>query len=112
MRFACFSTPNLRAKNAYRLRLISKKKQFKAEKIKAEEIYGGETIPEAVKIFQKILNGQGSKAQHQVVCANAALAISTAKNCSISEGLALAEESLKSGKALEKLKTLHTMTRM
>ncbi|GGZ47352.1 anthranilate phosphoribosyltransferase [Mesonia mobilis] len=83
---------------------------FNAEKIKAEEIYGGETIPEAVKLFQKILNNEGSKAQNQVVCANAALAISTAKKISIAEALSQAEESLKSGKALEKLKILQKLS--
>ena len=85
-------------------------KDFNAEKIKAEEIYGGETIPEAVELFQQILNGKGTKSQNQVVCANAALAISTVKNCSIQESLALAKESLESGKALEKLKTLQKLS--
>ncbi|MBW2960894.1 anthranilate phosphoribosyltransferase [Mesonia aestuariivivens] len=85
-------------------------KDFNAEKIQAKEIYGGETISEAVHLFQQILNGNGTESQNQVVCANAALAISTVKNCSLQEGLAMAEESLKSRKALEKLKTLQKLS--
>mgnify|MGYP001137687014 CR=1 FL=1 len=84
---------------------------FQAEKIKAEEIYGGNTIPEAVQLFQKILNGEGTVAQNNVVCANAALAISTANKINLDEALSAARESLQSGKALQKLKTLQKLSK-
>ena len=39
------------------------------------DIYGGNTVEEAAKIFLKILKGEGSWAQNAVVLANAAMAI-------------------------------------
>lgn len=62
-------------------------------------IFGGNTVKEAAKLFIKIINGNGSKAQNNVVCANAGLAIATAKQISHKEGFELAKESLLSGKA-------------
>ena len=64
-----------------------------------EAIFGGNTITEASKIFKKIIEGQGSKAQNNVVCANAGLAIATAKKLTHIEGYELAKEALFSGKA-------------
>ena len=64
-----------------------------------EAIFGGNTIAEASKIFKKIIEGQGSKAQNNVVCANAGLAIATAKKLTHIEGYELAKEALFSGKA-------------
>ena len=40
-----------------------------------EDIYGGNSVEEAAKIFMKILNGDGSWAQNAVVLANAAMAL-------------------------------------
>ncbi|MGZ4157763.1 MAG: anthranilate phosphoribosyltransferase, partial [Bacteroidia bacterium] len=59
------------------------------------------------KLFMEILNGNGTKAQNNVVCANAAIAI----NCvhpkrSISECVLLAKESLESKKAFDVYKKL------
>ena len=39
------------------------------------DIYGGATVEEAASVFLKILEGKGSKAQNEVVIANAALAL-------------------------------------
>lgn len=85
-------------------------KDFNLDTIKEIEIYGGKSIEESATLFQNILHGKGTKSQNDVVCANAALAIATVKNCSILEGLELAKESLSSGKALEKLQLLQSIS--
>ncbi|MBD8487430.1 anthranilate phosphoribosyltransferase [Echinicola sp. CAU 1574] len=76
-------------------------------KISAKSIEGGKTIEDSAKIFQNILTGKGSKEQNAVVIANSSAALCTAdQNLSFEEAIAEAEESLKSGKALEKFKAL------
>ena len=67
--------------------------------ITAESIFGGNTVKEATEIFESIISGKGSKAQNAVVCANAGLAIATAKQITHKEGFEYAKESLLSGKA-------------
>ena len=67
--------------------------------ITAESIFGGNTVKEATAIFESIISGRGSKAQNAVVCANAGLAIATAKQITHKEGFEYAKESLLSGKA-------------
>ena len=62
-------------------------------------IFGGKTVEEATKIFEKIISGNGTEAQNNVVCANAGLAIATAKQISHEDGFEMAKESLLSGKA-------------
>ena len=69
-------------------------------------IYGGDSVETAAKIFTQILNGQGTDAQNNVVCANAAMAIATVNNSSIEDSFALAKESLLSGKAKTKFEKL------
>jgi anthranilate phosphoribosyltransferase len=64
-----------------------------------QAIFGGNTVADASKIFKAIIEGQGTEAQNNVVCANAGLAIATAKQLTHSEGYELAEEALFSGKA-------------
>lgn len=68
------------------------------------QLAGGDTIEEAAVIFKSILENKGSEAQNQAVFANAGLAIATGKQMSILEGIAEAEESLQSGKALASFK--------
>ena len=75
--------------------------------VSSEEIYGGETIEDAAKIFVQVLEGNGTAAQNRVVIANAALALQTygmAEN--LEDCIGLADESLISGKALNVLKKL------
>ena len=67
--------------------------------IKQEEIFGGNTVEDAAKIFVNVISGKGTKAQNNVVCANAGLAIATTKEISHKKGFELAQESLLSGKA-------------
>lgn len=79
---------------------------FGFSSLRQEEIHGGHTIESAATIFTKVLQGEGSKAQNNVVCANAGIAIATAKNISIQEGIEIAKESLLSKKALSSFKKL------
>lgn len=74
--------------------------------INQQDIYGGKTIKDSADIFIKILNGKGTEAQNNVVCANAGLAISIANQISHIEGFALAKESLQSKEALKVLRKL------
>jgi anthranilate phosphoribosyltransferase len=75
-----------------------------------EEIYGGDTVEGAADIFYQILNGKGTAAQNNVVCANAAAAISTARNITVADAFAEAKDLLKGGKALEVLNQLKTIS--
>lgn len=70
------------------------------------EIDGGETVEQAATILHAIINGKGSKAQNEVIAANAGLAISVAKNISFIDGIAEAKEIIQSGKAALVLKKL------
>jgi anthranilate phosphoribosyltransferase len=63
------------------------------------DIFGGNTIEEATSIFKTIIAGEGNEAQNNVVCANAGLAIATAKQISHQEAFHLAKDSLLSGRA-------------
>ena len=76
------------------------------ELVEQSAIFGGNTVKEAAKLFIKIINGNGSKAQNNVVCANAGLAIATAKQISHKQGFELAKESLLGGKAKTALNQL------
>lgn len=69
------------------------------KKIKASEIFGGTSVAEASIIFRNIIDGKGTDIGNNVVCANAGLAIATAKQIEHKEGFELAKESLLSGKA-------------
>ena len=86
-------------------RVISPK-DLNLNPLKEQQIYGGETIQESAKIFTEVLNGKGTKAQNQVVCVNAGIAIATAKQIPVEDGFELAKESLESGKANQAFKTL------
>ena len=79
--------------------------------VKAEAIFGGDTVAEAANIFMDVLNGNGSKAQNEVVCANAGLAIATASKTDLKPSVERAMESLKSGAALEKFKKLQDLSK-
>ena len=85
---------------------ILKPIDLKLPECKLETIKGGTTVDEAAKIFYDVISGKGTTAQNNVVCANAAIAIQTIEKSSYEEALDKAQESLVSGKALEKLKKL------
>ena len=71
------------------------------------ELHGGETVEDAAKIFTAVLNTLGTTEQHNVVVANSALAIRTYHpQLSYEETLAMAQESLFTGKALHAFNAL------
>lgn len=75
--------------------------------IDQESIFGGNTKQDAARIFRNILEGNGTYEQNSVVIANATMALkNTEKFGSYEDCLALAKESLESGKALQCLKNL------
>lgn len=71
-----------------------------------EAISGGETIEDSAAVFLKVLKGEGSQAQEEVVLANAGAALACGKEISFTDGIAQARESLHSGKALETFRKL------
>lgn len=72
-----------------------------------DEIYGGETVEEASKIFMDVLEGRGTEAQNNAVIANAAFALMTLdRKLSMEDAVGQAGESLSSGRAHEVLKKL------
>jgi anthranilate phosphoribosyltransferase len=71
------------------------------------EIYGGSTVEEAASVFLKILEGRGSRAQNDVVMANAAMALFCMdESAGMEAALDRARRSLESGKALHAFKQL------
>ncbi len=71
-------------------------------KLTAESIKGGDTVDESAKIFEQVLRGKGEKAQNEVVIANAAAALVTAREgLSFADAVLEAGEVLLSGKALQ-----------
>jgi anthranilate phosphoribosyltransferase len=72
-----------------------------------EDIYGGNSVEEAAKIFKKIIRGEGSWAQNAVVLANAAMALQcTGQFKNYETAYHAAVNSLESGKANQALETL------
>ncbi|MGW1455382.1 anthranilate phosphoribosyltransferase [Salegentibacter agarivorans] len=84
---------------------------FGVETLNQEEIAGGGSIEISAEIFVNILKGKGTKAQNNVVCANAGMAIATAKQISVKEGFETARESINSGKALKTLEKLQELSK-
>lgn len=73
--------------------------------IEQSDIYGGETPEDAMKIFDAVLEGTSTEAQKNVVIANAACGISIMdRNISMADSVAMARESLESGKAFQVFK--------
>jgi anthranilate phosphoribosyltransferase len=83
---------------------------FGVSAISEKAIAGGTSIETSAQIFMDILQGKGTEAQNNVVCANAGIAIATAKEYSPKEGFEMAMESLKSGKGLNALRTLQELS--
>ena len=84
---------------------------FGVRQLLQSEIEGGKTIEESTAIFMNIISGNGTESQNNVVCANAAMAISTVTKCTPLEGFELAKESLLSGKGLAALNKLQELSR-
>ena len=78
--------------------------------VKAEDIYGGNSVEEAAKIFLKIIKSEGTWAQNAVVLANAAMALHcTGKYGNYEDAYHAAVDSLESGKAYQSLQTLTSL---
>ena len=74
--------------------------QLGKRSVLASDLYGGNTVAESGKLFLKILQAEGTWAQHAVVVANAAMALQcTGKYADYEHCYAAALESLESGKA-------------
>ncbi|MBC2839117.1 anthranilate phosphoribosyltransferase [Robiginitalea sp. SC105] len=84
---------------------------FGLQSLQAERIHGGESIEEAAGIFLKVLQGRGTPEQQGVVCANAAVAISTVEGSTLEAAFGKARESLESGRALQALRELQELSR-
>ncbi|GHC60410.1 anthranilate phosphoribosyltransferase [Ulvibacter litoralis] len=83
---------------------------FGVPKIKQSDIYGGTSVAESAQIFINVLNGSGTEAQNNVVCANAAMAISVVEKCTLETAFEKAKDSLFSGKALKSLVALQSLS--
>ena len=80
---------------------------FGMQKIDPEKLFGGNSVEEAAKIFLNILKGKGTTEQNNVVLANSALALNLVfPDKTLFDCVEMAKESLVSGKALQKLKTI------
>ena len=70
--------------------------------VSPQDVYGGETAAEAMRIFDDVLANRATEAQKNVILANAACGISVMDcNLSIEESVDLARVSLESGRALQ-----------
>ena len=84
---------------------------FGIRQLSQSEIEGGKTIEESAQMFATIISGKGTEAHNNVVCANAAMAISTVNGGSPLEAFQLARESLLSGKGLKALNKLQELSK-
>lgn len=83
---------------------------FGVKPVLQQDITGAETIEGTAQIFMNVLQGKGTPAQNNVVCANAATAIATVKNSSHKKAFEIATETLLSGKALAKFDILRKLS--
>jgi len=75
------------------------------KKQKQEDIFGGETVKDAAKIFINVLKNECTQAQKNAVVANSSFAIQCLEpNMALAECTSIANESIESGKAFKCLK--------
>lgn len=84
---------------------------FGVKTVRPDEISGGENVVSSAEIFMNVIQNKGTKAQTNVVCANAGMAIATALQSTPQDGFEIAKESLLSGKAFEALKNLQKLSK-
>lgn len=77
--------------------------------LKAEDIAGGHNVASSAEIFMRVLQNKGTEAQQNVVCANAGMAIATAKDLSPKAGFDIAKEALVSGTAFQSFNRLQKL---
>jgi len=84
--------------------------QLGRRRVHPEDIYGGNSVEEAAKIFMKILKGEGSWAQNSVVLANSAMGLyCMGKYADYTDCFQAAVTSLESGAAHNAFKKLIDM---
>lgn len=84
--------------------------QLGKRSVLAADLYGGNTVEEAARLFLRVLRAEGTWAQHAVVVANAAMALfCTGKYGDYAACYDAALASLESGKAYQALETLISM---
>ena len=83
---------------------------FGLQPLLEKQISGGDNVPSSAVIFTAVLDAKGTEAQNNVVCANAAMAIATATDCSPVAGFEKAKESLLSGQAAKTFRTLKKLS--
>ncbi len=88
-----------------------KPSDFGVPEIKQTDIVGGDGIESSAQIFMNVLQGKGTEAQNNVVCANAGIAIATVNNLTPIQGFEKAKESLLSGKGLYALKKIQELSK-
>jgi anthranilate phosphoribosyltransferase len=86
---------------------IATPKDIGLPQLKYDQIKGGQTVEESANIFMTIMEGKGTEAQNAVVTANAAMALYAGdRSRGLPNCVALAKETLASGKALQAFKKL------
>jgi len=76
------------------------------EALQPEQIHGGASVKESADVFLKVLQGEGTEAQSNVVCANAGMAIAVAESITHEEGFERARGSLFNGRGFDSFKKL------
>jgi anthranilate phosphoribosyltransferase len=71
-----------------------------------KDIGGGDTVEYAAEVLLNVLSGKGTKAQHEVVAANAGVAISVARDVSVQQGVEESLDIINEGKGIEVLDKL------
>lgn len=72
------------------------------DRLRPEELSGGDTVETSAKIFMNVLNNEATEAQKNVVLANAGLALYCSRpDISLTDAVAAARESLESKRALQ-----------
>ena len=75
-------------------------------KLQPRDLFGGKSADESSQIFLNVLKGEGTKAQNEVVIANAGMAIHCVQKKSLANSISSARESLESKKALNVYKKI------
>jgi len=87
--------------------LLIRPENFGFNQLNQQDLHGGNTVPEAARIFMNVLTGKGTPAQCNVVLANSAMAIQSFESKeNLTTCVAKARTSLESGKALKVLNGL------
>jgi len=77
------------------------------KRLKQSDIFGGNSVSDAAKIFKSILDGNGTEAQNNVVLTNTAFALTIVDaNKSFETAFDEAKDSLFGGKAKQTLEKL------